>query len=190
MQLYLSGAAFACLVVLIGGRSLFLYKKGIRAIVFGRTDKSDFLLLPVVMFLAYSLISGIAGLPMWPPLVRPFWSTTAPGWAGLVLCAIAVSGIAYGLKSFRDSFRVGIDESKPDTLITSGAFAISRNPLYVCFILFVLGQFLIHRNIIIAGALVLVPIAIHRQILREEVFLKDHYGVAFEEYCKKVRRYL
>jgi len=190
MQMYISGVAFALLIVLIGSRALLMHRKGIRAIVFGRTDKSDFLLLPVMVLLFYSVFSQIFGLPMWSFLVSPFWHTAAPGWVGLALCAIALVGIAVGLISFKDSFRVGIDESKPDALITTGIFAVSRNPLYICFSLFFLGMFLVHRNILISFAVILFPLAIHRQILREEEFLKKHYGDEYEEYCKKVRRYL
>ena len=190
MQIYISSIVFALLIVLIGSRALFMHKKGIKAIVFGRTDKSDFLLLPVVLFFVYSVIAQLTGLPMWNPLVRPFWNTTAPGWIGLAFCAVALAGFAAGLISFKNSFRVGIDENKPDALITTGMFAISRNPLYVCFLLFFFGMFLVHRNILIALAAILIPLAIHRQILREEAFLKKHYGGEYEEYCRKVRRYL
>jgi protein-S-isoprenylcysteine O-methyltransferase Ste14 len=98
--------------------------------------------------------------------------------------------ISFSLKSFKDSFRVGIDESKPDKLITDGIFSISRNPLYVCFFLFFIGMFLIYRNALITAAIILFPLAIHRQILREESFLKMYYGNEYEEYCKKVRRYI
>ena len=80
--------------------------------------------------------------------------------------------------------------NKPDKLVSSGMFAFSRNPLYVCFDMFLFGQFLIHRNIIIAVAIVGFALAIHRQILREEKFLASHYGGKYEEYRKKVRRYL
>jgi len=66
---------------------------------------------------------------MWSVLIRPFWDTNAPGWAGLVLCFIAIIGFAFTLVSFGDSFRVGIDVNKPEELVTSGMFAISRNPI-------------------------------------------------------------
>jgi len=189
MQIYLSGVAFALLIILIGSRASFMYKKGIRVIVFGRTNKSDFLLLPVILLLAYSVFSRIAGLPMWSPLVRSFWDSPGLGWIGLFLCAVALMGIAAGLKSFKDSFRVGIDENKPDKLVTGGLFSISRNPMYVCFFMFFLGMFLIHRNILVIFALILFSMAIHRQILREEKFLQKHYGSEYMEYCQKVRRY-
>ena len=190
IQINLSGVCFILLVVLLIGRSLLMRKKGIKAIVFGRTDRSDFLLLPVVLFLAYSLTASIFGLPMWQPLIKPFWESLIPGWIGLVFCIVALVGIAFGLISFKDSFRVGIDEEKPDKLVTSGFFAISRNPLYVCFIIFIIGMFLIHRNVIISCVIILFPLAIHRQILREETFLKEHYGSDYIDYCEKVRRYL
>jgi protein-S-isoprenylcysteine O-methyltransferase Ste14 len=30
----------------------------------------------------------------------------------------------------------------------------------------------------------------HRQILREEEYLKKHYGAKYANYCRRVRRYL
>ncbi|MCL1816558.1 MAG: isoprenylcysteine carboxylmethyltransferase family protein [Clostridiales bacterium] len=171
-------------------RAVILRKRGIRVIVFGQTDKSDFLLVPLVFAIVYTAAANTFGLPIWGVLIRPFWSGIAMGWAGLLLCVIAVFGFALTLASFQDSFRVGIDEHKPDKLITGGMFAISRNPIYVCFLLFFIGLFLIHCNIVIAIAVVLFALAIHRQVLREEKFLAAHYGREYEEYRKKVRRYL
>jgi len=171
-------------------RAAMLRKRGIRVIVFGQTDKSDFLLVPMVLAIVYTALANTFGLPMWDVLIRPFWSSTAPGWAGLLLCVISVTGFAMTLASFGSSFRVGIDENAPDKLVTNGMFAVSRNPIYVCFLMFFAGLFLIHRNIVIAVAVVLFALAIHRQVLKEERFLISHYGKEYAEYRKKVRRYL
>ena len=38
-------------------------------------------------------------------------------------------------------------------------------------------------------AVIIFALAIHRQVLREEVFLLHHYGAEYEEYCERVRRY-
>ena len=189
-QNYLSVLVLFLLFALLGGRAMAMRKKGIRAIVFGQTDKSDFLLIPVFPLIAYAVLARAFGLPMWDPLIKPFWETTVPGWVGLALCVTALTGFAATLKSFGDSFRVGIDEQKPDKLVTGGMFAASRNPIYVCIILFFFGLFLMHRNLLITAAVVLFPLVIHRQVLREEIFLRKHYGDEYEEYCKKVRRYL
>ncbi|MCL1975492.1 MAG: isoprenylcysteine carboxylmethyltransferase family protein [Firmicutes bacterium] len=181
---------FALLIVLVLIRMTMLRKRGIRIIVFGQTDKSDFLLMPPVFAIVYTAAANTFALPMWSVLICPFWSSMIPGWVGLLLCAAAVCGFAVTLAGFGDSFRVGIDESKPAELITSGMFSISRNPIYVCLLLFLSGFFLIHCNIVIAVAVLLFVLAIHRQILREEEFLLSHYGAEYQEYCGKVRRYL
>lgn len=96
----------------------------------------------------------------------------------------------FTLISFGDSFRVGIDEEKPDRLVTTGMFGFSRNPIYVCFDSFFIGLFLVHKNIVILVAVIAFALLIHRQILREERFLRSHYGAEYEEYCRNVRRYL
>jgi len=189
-QYYISVVLFAVIVALVAGRTIVLRRKGVKAFVFGATDRSDFLLVPFMLAIIYTVCSGAFKLPMWKPLVAPFWGTQAPGTAGIVLCIAAIIGMGATLLSFGSSFRVGIDGHKPDKLVSTGTFALSRNPIYVCFDTFLVGQFLIHRNIIIAVAVVGVALAINRQILREEKFLASHYGAEYDEYRKKVRRYL
>jgi len=186
----LSAIIVIAFALLVAGRALMLRKRGIRAIVFGKTDKSDFLLVIMVALFVYPAIAAQAGLPMWPPLVSHFWETAAPGWAGVALCTVALAGFAASIVSFGRSFRVGIDEERPGKLVTAGMFAVSRNPLYLCFILLFVGLFLVHRNIVVMAAAILFTLAIHRQILREEAFLQKRYGDEYEDYCAKVRRYL
>jgi len=190
MQNTVSIILFALFVILVLIRAAVLRKRGIRVIVFGQTDKSDFLLVPLVLAIVYSALANTFGLPLWGVLIRPFWKSIIPGWAGLMLSLLSIVCFALTLASFGDSFRVGIDEEKPDKLITHGMFAISRNPIYVCFLLFFTGLFMVHRNVVIAVAIVLFAWAIHRQVIREEAFLASHYGEEYEQYRRKVRRYV
>jgi protein-S-isoprenylcysteine O-methyltransferase Ste14 len=188
-QYTLSVCLFALFVPMVLIRAAMLRKRGIRVIVFGQTAKSDFLLVPMVLIIAYTVLANTFGLPIWQVLVIPLWSSAMPGWLGLTLCVISLTGFAMTLASFGDSFRVGIDKNKPSKLITGGMFAISRNPIYVCFLMFILGLFLIQRNIVIAAAVVLFALFIHRQVLREEKFLASHYGKDYDAYRAKVKRY-
>ncbi len=181
---------FALFILTVLIRAALLRRKGIRAIVFGATDKTDFLLVPFVLVIIYAVLANRFELPLWEPLVRPFWKTVTPGWVGLPLSAAAIIGLIVTLISFGDSFRVGIDEEKPDKLVTAGVFRLSRNPIYVCFNSFFIGLFLVHRNAVIAVAAIAFGLLIHRQILREEKFLRSHYGTEYEAYCRRVRRYL
>ena len=190
IQNILSVCAFAFFVITVLIRAAVMRRKGIRALVFGQTNKSDFLLVLLVLAVVYAVIARTFGLPISDEAIRPFWTSEIPGWFGLALCAVAIAGFILTLVSFGDSFRLGIDINTPDKLITTGMFAVSRNLIYVCFLLFFTGLFLVHRNVVIAAAVVLFAMAIHRQVLREEVFLKGHYGTEYEAYFRKVRRYL
>src|SRR5262249_12080510 len=69
-------------------------------------------------------------------------------------------------------------------------FAFSRNPIYVAFAIILIGEFLIFPNWISLIYLGAATWLFHRQILREEEYLKGHYGRAYEQYCRRVRRYL
>lgn len=114
----------------------------------------------------------------------------ATAWFGVALCAAGLILLALTLVSFGRSFRVGIDDERPDRLVTGGVFAVSRNPIYVAFWSILLGQFLIFPNTILLIYLVVATALFHRQVRREEVFLARHYGVEFDAYRTRVRRYL
>jgi protein-S-isoprenylcysteine O-methyltransferase Ste14 len=190
VQGWIVTAAFVALILLVLTRVALLRRRGIEAFLFGATNKSDAVLVPCILIIAYCIVSPNLGWPIWHPLVARFWSTPVPGWFGVVFCVAAVAGMAWTLKSFGDSFRVGIDDQHPAALVTSGAFAVSRNPIYVCFVLFILGLFLTQHDLITVIVLVVLPAVIHRQVLREELFLAGHYGESFQAYRKTVRRYL
>lgn len=167
-------------------------RKGIKTIVFGATDKSDFFLIPIFAFFFYEVAAVAFNLPLFFGeranrflYVQPFLR-----WAGVVACYTGLLGLYLSLRSFGDSFRVGIDDKNPDKLVTTGIYAISRNPIYVSFTFFFLGIFLIMPTLIFMLIFLLAVLLFHRQVLREEKFLKSHYGEDYAQYCKKVPRYL
>nr|WP_280167657.1 isoprenylcysteine carboxylmethyltransferase family protein [Priestia megaterium]MDH3183453.1 isoprenylcysteine carboxylmethyltransferase family protein [Priestia megaterium] len=102
---------------------------------------------------------------------------------GLVLFSLSI--ILFG-----KSFRVGIDEEKPGELITTGVFAISRNPIYTAFGFVLIGTFLILPNWILLLYVFAGVWLFNRQVQLEEKSLKKIYGEEYEAYCKKVRKYL
>ncbi len=187
---YLAILAFLLLGCLAAGRGARLHKRGINAFVFGVTDKTDFLLMPIVLFFLYTIIAIAFNLPLPSWLRNRFFEVPVLRWIGLGICFCSHIWFAITLKSFGKSFRIGIDEKSPDKLVTSGMFALSRNPIYVAFLTFFAGMLLIHPNVAISAVFLAFGLAIHRQILREEKFLKVHYGKEYENYCKAVRRYL
>jgi len=171
-------------------RSIILRRHGIKAIVFGVTDKTDYILIPIVLFFFYALTASIFELPFPNILIKPFWDITIMDIIAIIICTISLIWFGLTLKIFGKSFRVGIDKNTKDKLITNGTFSISRNPIYVGFISFFTGMFIIYSNILMLIFLLFLIVMIHRQILQEEYFLKEHYGNEYEEYCKIVRRYI
>jgi len=193
IQYVLSICIFALFIAAIFIRAAYLQIHGIRVMVLGQTDKRDFLLAPLILAIAYAALAKTFRLPIPGVLISPFWAGAFSGfvgWVGLFLCAASLVALILVFFSFGDSFRVGIDEDKPDRLITTGMFAHSRNPIYVCFLSFFCGLFLVHRSIAITVTAVIFALVIHRQILREERFLETHYGDEYRAYRQKVRRYL
>ncbi|MFL0180274.1 methyltransferase family protein [Mycobacterium sp. SMC-15] len=185
---YLAALALALCPVLVVIRLIMLRRKGTDAMHFGSTDNKDFLIPPFALVYFYVVFAGAFGWPLVGS--ERFFSSTAIAWAGVALCFCGLLMVALSLAAFGSSFRVGIDTDNPDKLVTSGVFAISRNPIYVGFGLVLLGQFLVFPTWIPLAYLLAGVWLFNRQVLREEAFMRDHYGRDYAEYCSRVRRYL
>lgn len=188
MQRYFAVIAFLLLIGMVVFRVFLLKRKGIAATKFGKLDKTDFIILPFAIFYFYLIFANAFNFPS--PAHSELFKSEITGWLGVVLCIVGLALLLWSLISFGKSFRIGIDSDRPDKLVTSGAFSISRNPIYLAFAVILLGQFLIFPNWILLLYLAAGVLLFHRQVLREEDFLKTHYGKEFFAYCRKVRRYL
>lgn len=187
MTRYIAIVTLFLLVILVLLRASQLKKLGIKAIQFGEMDKKDFLIPPVALLLFYIVFANAFGLPKIG--IELFYNEFV-GWIGAVICLIDIFLFIYALISFGKSFRVGLDEEHPGELVTTGAFSISRNPIYTTFGLVLIGIFLIIPNWIILIYVFIGTWLFNRQILLEEQSLKKIYGEKYTEYCKRVRRFL
>ena len=155
---------------------------------FGKIDKTDFLIPPFALFYFYTVFAAAFNLPL--VSTQEFFHSEVISWVGVILCLAGLILLLLSLISFGKSFRVGIDVDHSDRLVTTGVFAFSRNPIYVAFAFVLLGQFLVFPNWILLVYLAAGFWLFHRQVLREEEFLRQHYGQEYAEYCNRVRRYL
>jgi protein-S-isoprenylcysteine O-methyltransferase Ste14 len=188
MPQYLAALTIVLLLGTVLGRVLLLRRTGTRAMHFGNLDKKDFLIPPVALCYFYTLFATAFDWPL--ASTQRFFRSTAIGWLGVVLCLCGVGILMLSLVSFGNSFRVGIDVDQPGRLVTTGIFAVSRNPIYVGFFVFLLGQFLAFPSWIPLATLAAATLLFHRQVLREEEFMRQRYGQEYGEYCSHVRRYL
>jgi protein-S-isoprenylcysteine O-methyltransferase Ste14 len=188
MQGYLAALTIVVLLGMVLTRVILMRRTGTRAMHFGRIDKTDFLIPPFALFYFYTVFAAAFNLPLVSTQV--FFRSEVIAWVGVGLCFGGLLLLLLSLVSFGRSFRVGIDVDHPDKLVTMGMFAFSRNPIYVGFAFVLLGQFLIFPNWVLLIYLVAGIWLFHRQVLREEEFLRKHYGQEYAEYSKHVRRYL
>jgi protein-S-isoprenylcysteine O-methyltransferase Ste14 len=141
------------------------------------------ILFPAVQVL---LVFGFAPRP-WPRAGGPDYGD-ALGLLFLVLgqgLRVAVIGFAY-IKRGGQNRRIHADD-----LVTDGLFAHCRNPLYVGNVLILAGLFLVHGSPWVVGLglgfFVFAYVAI---TLAEEAFLAGRFGAAYEDYLRRVPRFL
>jgi protein-S-isoprenylcysteine O-methyltransferase Ste14 len=188
MPRYFAALTMVLLPGMVLTRVLLLKRQGIKAMKFGSMDKKDFLIPPFVLFYFYIVFANVFNLP--GAMRREFFHSIVISWIGVLFCLAGLSLFLWSLISFGRSFRVGIDADHPGKLATTGVFALSRNPIYVAFVSVLTGQFLIAPSGLFLVYLLAAVCLIHRQILREEKYLKKHYDGEYLEYCSRVRRYL
>ena len=188
MPQYLAALMVVLLMGTVVSRVVLLRRTGTRAMHFGELDKTDFVIPPVALFYFYTVFAAAFGWPLAGN--RRFFQSTPVAWLGVGLCVVGVLILVASLVSFGRSFRIGIDVDQPGRLVTTGIFAVSRNPIYVGFFVFLVGQFLVFPNWVPLIYLVAAAALFHRQVLREEGFMRQHYGQEYAEYCSHVRRYV
>lgn len=183
---YLAAVIFFCVICLLVVHSLRLRALGVHAVSIGRHDKKDSLILPFVLLYVYVVLASLFG---WFVPGSEVLHSPALAIVGGALCVLALALLVASLVTFGRSFRVGLDETHPGALVTGGVFALTRNPIYVSFILLLTGVFLAIPNWILLLLLFGAIMLLHRRIELEEKSFLAVYGEAYAEYCKKVGRY-
>ena len=102
-------------------------------------------------------------------------ATLLGGGAGLAWWAVASAG--------------DTDVEGEAGLVTSGAYAATRNPMYVGWSAAVLGLALASRSAWLLAAWALAARALHREIGAEERRLRDRFGDDYEAYVERTPRY-
>jgi hypothetical protein len=81
-------------------------------------------------------------------------------------------------------------EVPPDRLVTTGPYAVTRNPMYLGHLIFLTGVALTLRSR--SAALLAVGVAawFHRRVLVDEQQLRARFGADYEAYARRVPRWL
>lgn len=82
------------------------------------------------------------------------------------------------------------DLVRPDRLVTGGPYALSRHPMYVAWTAIFVGLALVARAVWLLLLGPLLVVVIRRETRQEEERLADVFGVEYQMYRARVRRYL
>jgi protein-S-isoprenylcysteine O-methyltransferase Ste14 len=145
-----------------------------------------FLMAPLVM-------GGV--LPWWISRWHPGPRVPGQSLLTIVGAAATAAGVVVVVEAFVRFVRHGRGTPAPydpaRRLVVSGAYRYVRNPMYVGLMLVVLGQALILRHgALLAYALVLFTAFHLRIVLKEEPELRQRFGDEYDEYCRRVQRWI
>ena len=109
--------------------------------------------------------------------------------AALVLIGLGI-GLA-GVREFR-RHRTPTSPYRPTTaLVTSGVFRVSRNPMYLGFVLIAVGVAIAFDSAAFLVSALLLAVLLQVAVIRpEERFLAKRYGADFEAYRRGTRRWI
>lgn len=131
-------------------------------------------------------IAGLLGLSAISALeLRPVQA------AGAALATLGILGTFITQRDMGDNWRVGVDEDERTELVTSGSFAMVRNPIFAAMLVTGAGIALVVPNGIALGGWVLLLLAIELQVrVVEEPYLRRHHGEPYQRYVARVGRFL
>jgi protein-S-isoprenylcysteine O-methyltransferase Ste14 len=156
--------------------------------------------------LALDLRARPNSLP-WPPIVLAAalalgfaleraapWGALLPDWAASVGYAIAALGLAldvWAMATMTQARTNILPNRGADRLVTSGPFAISRNPIYLGNTLLTFGVGLAARAPWLLPLAVVAALLVERlAIRREEAHLDAKFGAAWKAYAATTPRWL
>lgn len=114
----------------------------------------------------------------------------------ILMLASAIAGVALMASGVLDLRRAGttpnpITPEKATSLVTTGIFARTRNPIYLGMLLLLIAWALYLRNpLTYAGPLLFVPYMNRFQIRPEERALSQLFGAEFKDYKMRVGRWI
>jgi len=119
-------------------------------------------------------------------------SLAAVRWFGWVIGGSGIALFAAAALAFRRYHTTILPfEDKSQRLIESGVFRMSRNPIYLAEAVILSGTALLSGQLWPWGAVPIFIIGITLSVISwEEGALRQRFGLQFEAYCRKTRRWL
>ena len=111
------------------------------------------------------------------------------GATGIGLMSVSLLWITIAQHQMSQSWRIGIDETHRTTLVTTGIFAYSRNPVFLGLLFGILGLFLVLPNAVTFCLLGVSYVVMQLQVRLEEEFLERQHEGPYQAYRNQTRRW-
>lgn len=144
--------------------------------------------LPVMdgAFLVFYAVTGDPG----PMIIKELAAFQAIRWCGVACLFIALIWVVAAQSAMGASWRMGVDDQVRTELVTSGPFAVSRNPIYLGIRLSLFGQVLLVQTWPVLLCFVVCDILAQLQVRFEEAHMRVLDPADYAAYCARVRRWL
>jgi protein-S-isoprenylcysteine O-methyltransferase Ste14 len=116
---------------------------------------------------------------------------TAVQVTGTVVTVVGVLTTFVTQVAMGTNWRIGVDADERTDLVTTGPFAMVRNPIFTAMAVTGLGLVLMVPNVVALTGFVLLIVALHLQVrVVEEPYLRTVHGVAYDRYAASTGRFL
>lgn len=192
-----TAAAFALLLYVVGGAVVFGWRSwqqrrgtgsaGFRGIS-GRPGSAAW--WGGVLFVVALVLAALA------PLLELVGDVVlaAPSWvaaAGLVVAVAGFAGVVLSQSAMGRSWRIGVDAGERTDLVTTGVFAVVRNPIFTAMVTALAGLALMVPSALSLLALAALVTAVQLQVRAvEEPYLLATHGPNYAHYAAHVGRFV
>ena len=142
---------------------------------------------PPLMVIA-AILLGLGLRLHWPMLLCPWGGGWIPA-SGCMAAAVILAGTT--VRRIWRARTTVLPHRPTTTLVTSGPFRLSRNPIYLAMGLLLVGVAFAVNSV--ALLVMIAPWAVAMRygvIAREERYLEGKFGEDYRAYCRRVRRWL
>jgi len=141
-----------------------------------RTPLVTFVLIPLVVIACELIIGdGVLALDLWG--------------VPLLILGYAQYRLVGNFRTAHGGGGPGID-NPPTRIVTEGPYRLTRNPMYLGHLIFMLGLAVTLRSWVALAVLVLRAIWFHRRVVADEARLAARFGAEYTDYARRVKRWL
>ena len=141
---------------------------------------------PTFLLLAIILMIALDRLAPWRDVID-----SPLRYIGIVLMLAGVIPVLWVDSTFKRRGTTIKPFEESSALVTHGPFRISRNPIYLSMVIFLLGLAILLGSLTPVIVVALFAILIDRRFIRaEEAMLSRTFGASFDDYRRRVRRWI